>query len=179
MSTASLIALSAQATFCAPCMDSANSSMRRRSSSGSPNRPPNGSSEDMPSIVGVGSFRSMALPQPAPDSTCVVTGASSGIGAELAHELSRRGHAVTLVARREERLRELAGQLGPRAEFQVCDVADADARKGLAEGLTARGVEVSVLVNNAGFSTSGPFARSDRARELEMVRTNVEAVVDF
>jgi uncharacterized protein len=133
----------------------------------------------MLSIVGVGSFRSMALPPPAPDSTCVVTGASSGIGAELAHELSRRGHAVTLVARREERLRELAGQLGPRAGFQVCDVADADARKGLAEGLTARGVEVSVLVNNAGFSTSGPFAHSDRARELEMVRTNVEAVVDF
>jgi uncharacterized protein len=121
----------------------------------------------------------MSLPPPSVDSTCLITGASSGIGAELARELSRRGHAVTLVARREERLRELAAELGRRAEFQVCDVVDADARNALADVLAARGLEVSVLVNNAGFSTSGPFARSDRKRELDMVKTNIEAVIDF
>ena len=121
----------------------------------------------------------MALPPPSPDSTCLVTGASSGIGAELARELSRRGYGVTLVARREERLRELAAELGPNAEVQHCDVADPEARKRLAEGLTERGREVAVLINNAGFSTSGVFARSDRDRELAMIRTDVEAVVDF
>src|SRR3954451_18274736 len=153
--------------------------MRRRSSSGSPNRPPNGSSEDMGSIVGVGSCRPMALPPPSPDSTCLVTGASSGIGADLARALSSRGYGVTLVARREERLRELAAELGDRAEVHACDVTDSNARAGLADALAGRGVDVSILVNNAGFSTSGPFVRSDRERELDMIRTNVEAVVDF
>jgi short-subunit dehydrogenase len=121
----------------------------------------------------------MALPPPSADSTCVITGASSGIGAEFARELSRRGYGVTLVARREDRLRELAAELGEGAHVHACDVTDPAARKGLAEALEARGAEVSVLVNNAGFSTSGPFARGDRDRELDMVRTNVEAVVDF
>ena len=54
----------------------------------------------------------MALPPPEPNSTCLVTGASSGIGAEIARELARRGHGLTLAARREERLRELAEELG-------------------------------------------------------------------
>jgi short-subunit dehydrogenase len=109
----------------------------------------------------------------------VVTGASSGIGAELARELSRRGYGVTLVARREDRLRELAAELGQGAEVQACDVTDPTARKALADGLAARGTHVSILVNNAGFGTSGPFVKADRERELDMVRTNVEAVVDF
>jgi short-subunit dehydrogenase len=121
----------------------------------------------------------MTLPPPTPDSTCLITGASAGIGAEFARELSRRGHHVTLVARREDRLRELAAELGGNAGVQAMDVTDPDARKRLADDLAARGVEVSVLVNNAGFSTSGPFWRGDRQRELDMVRTNIEAVVDF
>src|SRR4051812_35464799 len=180
ISTASLIALSAQATFWAPCIDSASSSMRRRSSSGSPNRPPNGSSEDMAAILGVASWRPMALPPPSPDSTCLVTGASSGIGVEIARELARRGLGVTLAARREDRLRELAAELeasGVRAEVVGCDVSDHDSRKRLAAELEARGLTVDVLVNNAGFSTSGPFVQSDPDKEEALVRTNIEAVV--
>jgi hypothetical protein len=121
----------------------------------------------------------MALPPPSPDSTCVITGASAGIGADFARELSKRGHGVTLVARREERLQELAAELGPGAEVHACDVTDPAARKALAAGLAARGKKVEVVVNNAGFSTSGPFEKTDRDRELDMIRTNVEAVVDF
>src|SRR4051795_9196994 len=153
--------------------------MRRRSSSGSPKRPPNGSSEDMPSIVCVGSRRPMALPPPSPDSTCVVTGASSGIGAEVARELAQRGHRVTLVARREDRLRELAAELGDGADVHACDVTDPNARRGLADALGAAGKTVDIVVNNAGFSTAGPFWQIERDRELDMVRTNIEAVVDF
>jgi short-subunit dehydrogenase len=121
----------------------------------------------------------MALPPPSPESTCVITGASAGIGAEFARALSKRGYSVTLVARREDRLRELAAELGPAADVHACDVADANARKGVADALAAAGRPVSILVNNAGFSTSGPFVKSDRERELDMVRTNIEAVVDF
>jgi short-subunit dehydrogenase len=121
----------------------------------------------------------MALPPPSPDSTCVITGASSGIGAEVARQLGKRGYGVTLVARREERLRELAADIGSNADVHACDVTDASARKGLADALAERGTAVSILVNNAGFSTSGPFVNSDRDRELDMVRTNIEAVVDF
>jgi short-subunit dehydrogenase len=121
----------------------------------------------------------MALPPPSPDSTCLVTGASSGIGAEVARELSVRGYRVALVARREDRLRDLAAELGDGADVHPCDVTDADAREALADELAAAGTNVSILVNNAGFSTSGPFVRTDRDRELGMVRTNIEAVVDF
>ena len=133
----------------------------------------------MHSIVGVGSARPMALPPPAPDSTCLVTGASSGIGTEFARELARRGYGVTIVARREDRLRDLAAELGGGVEVHACDVTDPHARRTLVDDLAARGVSVDVLVNNAGFSTSGPFWKTDRDRELDMVRTNIEAVVDF
>ena len=121
----------------------------------------------------------MALPPPAADATCVITGASSGIGTAIARELAGRGYGVTLVARREDRLRGLAAELGQRADVHPCDVTDPAARQGLADALAARGIEVSMIVNNAGFSTTGPFAQTDRARELAMIRTNVEAVVDF
>jgi short-subunit dehydrogenase len=121
----------------------------------------------------------MALPPPAPDSTCLVTGASSGIGAEIARELARRGLGVTLAARREDRLRALADELGVgvRAEVVTCDVADPASRERMAAQLRERGLTVDVLVNNAGFSTAGRFWENDAERELALVRTNVEAVV--
>ena len=122
----------------------------------------------------------MAIPTPAPDRTCLVTGASSGIGAELARQLAARGHGVTLVARREERLRTLADELsaahGIRAEVISADLSDADARTELVDTIGGRGLVVDVLVNNAGFSTIGPVARVDPDREIGMIRTNVEAV---
>ena len=123
----------------------------------------------------------MALPAPTADSTCLVTGASSGIGADIARELAARGHGVTLVARREERLRELAdeiaGRHGVTADTVACDLGDPAGRERLVTAVKDRGLEVGVLVNNAGFGSGGSFQGLDQDRELAMVRLNVEAVV--
>lgn len=125
----------------------------------------------------------MSLPPPAPDRTALVTGASSGIGEELARQLAARGRGVTLVARREDRLRALADQLasshGVRTEVVACDLTDGGARAELVEEVGRRGLAVDLLVNNAGFSTMGPVHRSHPEREVAMVRTDVEAVVDL
>ena len=124
---------------------------------------------------------SSSLPSPARDRTCLITGASSGIGADIARALARRGHGVTLVARRKERLRELANELeerhGVRAETAAADLTSAAARARLVQTLERRGVSVEVLVNNAGFGSGGAFWELDADRETDMVRTNVETVV--
>ena len=123
----------------------------------------------------------MSLPTPQSDRTCLVTGASSGIGEEIAGLLAARGLGVTLVARTESKLRALADTMaarhGVRVEVLPTDLIDPAARAALPERLEALGLSVNVLVNNAGFSTLGPVYRSDPDRELAMVRTDVEAVV--
>jgi hypothetical protein len=125
----------------------------------------------------------MGLPAPAPDRTSLVTGASSGIGVEIARELARRRHGVVLVARREGPLTELASELrsqhSVRAEVIALDLADADARRSLPSTVAEMGLVVDVLVNNAGFGTSGAIATAEEERETAMARTNVEAVVSL
>src|SRR6202000_2603171 len=104
----------------------------------------------------------MPLPTPTPTSTAVVTGASSGIGADIARELVDRGHGVTLVARREDRLRDLADELaGPvRVELFPCDRADPAARVGLLAEIARRGLTADILVNNAGIGTIGSVTKT-------------------
>ena len=125
--------------------------------------------------------RSMSLPKPSPTSTALVTGASAGIGAAIAGELAARGHNLVLVARRKERLKALADELvakhGVRAEPISCDLSKPAARGRLPGRVAELGLDVELLVNNAGFATNGPFDESDPARELEQVRVLVEAVV--
>jgi short-subunit dehydrogenase len=122
----------------------------------------------------------MALPTPASDRTCLVTGASSGIGAEIARQLARRGLGLTLVARRADRLQTLADELsarhGVRAEVIGADLTEQTARQQIAAEVARRELVVDVLVNNAGFSTTGPVHGSDVDREVAMIRTDVEAV---
>jgi short-subunit dehydrogenase len=124
----------------------------------------------------------VGLPAPSTGGTALVTGASSGIGAAIAGELATRGYAVALTARREERLRSLATELrdghGIEAEVIACDLSDPDGRDRLASEL-AGGRAVEILVNNAGFGSRGEFVTNDRTRMLEMVRINVETVVDL
>lgn len=125
----------------------------------------------------------MALPPPSADRTCVVTGASSGIGAEIARRLAERGHGVTLVARRQDRLEalsvELADAFGVRTEVLPADLSDPSSRAGIARELDRLGLEVGVLVNNAGVGTTGPVHTGDREAEVRSIRVDVEAVVDL
>jgi short-subunit dehydrogenase len=109
----------------------------------------------------------MALPTPKENTTAIVTGASSGIGAEIARELARRGHGLTLVARRADRLQALADELAQahsiRVEVIAADLTSADSRGALPAQLEERGLHADILVNNAGFTTMGPVHTADRA----------------
>lgn len=124
----------------------------------------------------------MSLPLPGADRTCVVTGASQGIGAEIARQLVGRGHHVTLVARSADKLEALAAEIrsrGGRAAVLTADLADRPARAGLLDRVTELGLTADVLVNNAGFSTLGPVAKADPEAEMQMVEVDVVAVVDL
>jgi short-subunit dehydrogenase len=125
----------------------------------------------------------MSLPAPQDSSTALVTGASSGIGAAIARELASRGHNVVVVARREERLRELASELtdehGVRAEVVSADLGDAAARDRLIADVDELGLDVEILVNNAGYGDNAWVNTADRERLLAMVRLNCEALLDL
>ena len=110
-----------------------------------------------------------------------MTGASSGIGADIARELADRGHGVTLVARREDRLRRLADEIAGRVRVEViaCDVADSAARAGLFDEVASRGLTADILVNNAGIGTVGSVTKTSVDKEIAQVRVNVEAVIDL
>lgn len=104
--------------------------------------------------------------------TALVTGASSGIGADLAREFARRGANMVLVARRVDRLEALATELaalGVTAKVAPCDVADFSARVALAEAHP----EVDILVNNAGLGVWGPFKDAEWGKTENMLEVNI------
>ncbi len=123
----------------------------------------------------------MSLPKPDKQATVVITGASSGIGTELARGLARRGYPLLLVARRRDRLEELAGELGNQYSVAVevlpLDLGDADARGQLAERLQQD--PVAGLCNSAGFGTSGVFHSLPLERESEEVTLNALALMEL
>jgi uncharacterized protein len=107
--------------------------------------------------------------------TALITGASSGIGDQFARQLARRGYQLILVARRRDRLEQLAEQVASSAHVIECDLAS-EADK-LDDKVETLGANVDLLVNNAGFGLRGHFLEFDAEREAEMVRVNCEAVV--
>lgn len=110
--------------------------------------------------------------------TALVTGASSGIGREIARVLAREVGALALVARREERLLELARELkeahpGLRADVFPTDLSDRVATANLLDKLEVEGISVDVLINNAGMADYGQFAVSGWEKMLETIEVNV------
>jgi short-subunit dehydrogenase len=108
----------------------------------------------------------------------LITGASAGLGVEFARQLSARGHRLVLVARRNERLEDLAKELG-KARAVALDLSKAGATAKLMADIAAAGEQVDLLVNNAGFGLIGKFAELDAARERQMIDLNAGALTDL
>ena len=112
----------------------------------------------------------------------LVTGASSGIGADLAKLFAQGGHDLVLVARNEEALRGVAADCekhGVKAHVLVKDLNNEKAAGEIFSELAARGIAVDVLVNNAGFGTHGEFAATDLEQEVGMIRVNIIALIQL
>ena len=115
------------------------------------------------------------------DCTAVITGASSGLGAEFARQLAPRAQALVLVARREAEMTALAGELQhahPALRLAVipCDLADAEQRAQLPGHVAALGFRVNLLINNAGLGDYGPFADGAWPKIAQMMEVNVTAL---
>ncbi|MBR3576724.1 MAG: SDR family NAD(P)-dependent oxidoreductase, partial [Clostridia bacterium] len=102
----------------------------------------------------------------------LITGASSGLGWDMAHVLSEKGYDIIAVARRAERLQQLKEELKTNVEIICADVTDVEACKSIA----ARASEIDVFINNAGFGVFGDMATTDLDAELKMLDTNIKAV---
>ena len=120
---------------------------------------------------------------PASRPCALVTGASSGIGADLARVLAARGHDLILVARRRDRLEGLAQELTGRhaigIDVETEDLAAPGAGRRLAERVLAAGHRIDVLVNNAGFGLAGAFHQSDPSELSGMIAVNVAAPTEL
>ena len=113
----------------------------------------------------------------------LITGASAGIGAELARVFAFEGHELVLVARREAPLNELAREIEaagrPRPHILTADLTRGDAGNLIAAELGARGFEPNFVVNNAGFGLHGLAAELDRAEQLAMIDLNARTLTDL
>jgi uncharacterized protein len=113
--------------------------------------------------------------------TALVTGASAGIGREFAHQLAGRAKSLTLIARRERRLNDLCDELNRRypnvaISVRKTDLADLAQLNELIEWLDREGIDVDLLINNAGLGDSGDFATSDPKRNQQMTLVNIVAL---
>jgi hypothetical protein len=113
----------------------------------------------------------------------LITGASAGIGTELARVFASNGHRLALVARRADRLKTLAGQIAAAGSAMpiviACDLEQPGASDKIAAALTAEGVEVEYVVNNAGFGLFGRAVEMDRAAQLGIIDLNIRALTDL
>ncbi len=115
--------------------------------------------------------------------TALITGASAGLGTHFALALAREKYDLILVARREDRLQQLAQLVrkkhGVNAHVMAADLAKKNAVGKLVEGVSRQGLGVDLLINNAGFGARGAFAEMDRAMQARMIDLNCRALVDL
>lgn len=113
----------------------------------------------------------------------LITGASAGIGAELARVFARHGHDLVLVARRADRLEALANEIaaagGSKPLVIVADLLKPGAAKSVGDAMAAKGVEPQFVVNNAGFGLVGLADKRDRDEQLAIIDLNVRALTDL
>ena len=113
----------------------------------------------------------------------LITGASAGIGTELARVFAANGHRLALAARRADRLDAIAGEIttgGGKPPILIpCDLRDRDAADKIEAALRAADVEVEYLVNNAGFGLFGEAIELDRAEQLGIIDVNIRALADL
>jgi hypothetical protein len=113
----------------------------------------------------------------------IITGASAGIGAALARVFARNGHALALVARREDRLHALADEIaaaaGVRPLVIVADLQQRDAARLIGDALGAQGAEPQFMVNNSGFGLVGAAAALNRDEQLAMIDLNMRALTEL
>jgi uncharacterized protein len=113
----------------------------------------------------------------------LITGASSGIGLELARVAAAKGHDLVLVARTEEKLRELARELheryGVRAEVIAADLSRPGTAAEIVSRIETLGIQIDALVNNAGFGAYGPFTETALATELQIIHVNIVALTEL
>ena len=114
--------------------------------------------------------------------TALITGASSGIGLELARVFAGHRYDVVLVARTEGRLQELARELegtGVRAHVVAADLAQPHAARAVAERVAALGLDIDALANDAGYGLYGPFTETSLDGELAMIQVNIVALTEL
>ncbi len=113
--------------------------------------------------------------------TALITGASVGIGRDLAEIFAREGHRLVVTARNQVQLEELAANLrknhGVNVEVIAADLSQADAPRQIFDQVQAKSIAIDFLVNNAGFGVYGEFGKSDPATQIAMVQVNVTALV--
>jgi short-subunit dehydrogenase len=108
----------------------------------------------------------------------LITGASAGLGAEFARQCAKRGEEVVLVARRADRLHQLAAEIGSKAHVIPADLTEPKMATRVVADSIAKGLWIRTLINNAGFGLVGEFYELSLARQLEMIDLNVRALTN-
>ena len=115
--------------------------------------------------------------------TALITGASGGIGAEMARYHASKGGDMVLVARKKDRLEALKSELenhcGVKAEVVPADLARADAAKNIFQATREKGLKIDILINNAGFGGHGKFYERDHAKDQAMMQVNMVSLVNL